>query len=121
MVVEEARGETEHPVAGALDENLHSTSARFRMARAAAKLSREEAAKRATALLPTWAGTISREIIRKYEQDAVVGKEASEPLRVAALAAVYNVSPRWLIPDLDLDQEDLTAVQKLIEALRTKS
>jgi len=101
-----------------LETLVASSAQRFRVARVSRRISQDAAARAASALLPPWAATISREIIRKYETDGFAGKDSAEPLRVAALAQVYGISPHWLVPDLKVGDDELSAVERLIAALR---
>ncbi len=101
-----------------LEQLVASSAQRFRVARVSRRLSQEAAAREASALLPPWVATISREIVRKYEAEGFAGKDSAEPLRVAALADVYGISPHWLVPELEVGDEELSAVERLIAALR---
>lgn len=96
------------------------TAARLRMARAAARLNQTQAAERAQTVLSQLSPLdhLSREIIRKYEDESTPYHSlAEQPARAIALAEALGVEPSWLAPDLPLTPEGVARVRAALEDL----
>lgn len=105
---------------GTNDELRILAATRLRMARAAARMNQTEAAAAAQVHLSRLSpdDRMSREIIRKYEDEKVPYHSlGSKPARAIALAEALNVDPTWLAPDLPLSPEGVTTLKRVLADL----
>lgn len=112
------------PSKSGADDARIVTAARLRSARAAARMNQTATAEKAQAILNRLspADRLSREIIRKYEDEKSTNYQrlSDNPARAIAIAEALGVEPGWLVPDLPLTPEGAEhlkgVLQDLVEA-----
>lgn len=80
-----------------------TTKERLRLVRLRRRLSLNQAAQQARAMLPVWV-PMSREIIRRLET-GVIRPEDANPFQFVALARVYDTEPQQLVREINLARE----------------